>query len=456
MTSASDGRSLLARTLLRILPAVIAVQLVIGWLASVVIDDMVSQELERRLTLESKQYARVLAVKAEALLDTARSLAGNDLIVNAIVDAQERDFYIPTLFASLRVPGPPGAEVALTDYKGRLIATNHGDRGYEDAAFTAAVLSGNPWRNLSEEGFTAAAPVMMAGVAEGMIVINIGPAELPDFLRMPSEAGPIAVTSRQGAILYSSDEGLTARLAGGADERSGDWVIVSSDVPWFGNLQLLTGRSKSEAFAVVDRLSYFLWADILVSVAAVALAIFVAVYMTARPMHRFIDSIEAITRTGRLDQAIAPEGAAEFHRLAGAFNRMLATLRSTTASRDELQQMNEALDRANVQLEESETRYHLAVNGSAVGIWDWDARTNSLFWSDRLKKLVGVSSETFTSDLQAFERRLHPEDCERVMQRRRQHLANESDYDVECRLRKDDSSYIWLHIRGPGGLERRR
>lgn len=99
-------------------------------------------------------------------------------------------------------------------------------------------------------------------------------------------------------------------------------------------------------------------------------------------------------------------------------------------------------------LQASEERYTLAVRGSGAGIWTWEAATEELRWSDRLKQMVGITDDAFTPDVSSFFSRLHPDDRERVMENRRRHLVSSEPYDVECRLRREDGDYIWIHNRG--------
>ncbi len=103
---------------------------------------------------------------------------------------------------------------------------------------------------------------------------------------------------------------------------------------------------------------------------------------------------------------------------------------------------------AALRLQESEERYDVAVRGSSVGLWDWNIRTNALYWSPRFKEIVGVEDEAFVPHLEAFESRLHPEDHHRIMAALEAHLTNGDPYDVEFRLRRADGSYVWIHARG--------
>lgn len=99
-------------------------------------------------------------------------------------------------------------------------------------------------------------------------------------------------------------------------------------------------------------------------------------------------------------------------------------------------------------LKAREERYSLMVRGSGAGIWTWEAATDQLLWSDRLKEIVGISDDDFEPDVSSFMSRLHPDDHVNVLEARRRHLSEREPYDIECRLRREDGSYIWIHNRG--------
>lgn len=93
-------------------------------------------------------------------------------------------------------------------------------------------------------------------------------------------------------------------------------------------------------------------------------------------------------------------------------------------------------------------RLEAAVKGSNVGLWDWDIKSGEIYWSPRLKDIVGVSDKDFSGGFSELTDRLHPDDRDRAATMRGAHLENGTPYDIEFRLRRQDGSYVWLHSRG--------
>lgn len=181
----------------------------------------------------------------------------------------------------------------------------------------------------------------------------------------------------------------------------------------------------------------------------------------AKRLERLATSTIALA-DGNLDVAIDQSGNDELANMARAteiFRRNARELHRTEAelaerfveverTNEKLVLVNGALDIANAGLAESELRYELAVNGSFVGIWDFDVVTKALFWSDRYKKMIGVTDGPDQRDFDAFRERLHPEDRDWVVESFQSHLISGDPYDVEYRHRHDDDGYVWIHARG--------
>ena len=100
-------------------------------------------------------------------------------------------------------------------------------------------------------------------------------------------------------------------------------------------------------------------------------------------------------------------------------------------------------------LRRSEERFDLAVRGTDAGIWDWDLRSNKVFFSRRWKAMLGHGPEEVSDNLDEWETRLHPQDRDRALASVREYLEGRSaSYELEHRLVHKDGSYRWILARG--------
>ncbi|MGD9307119.1 MAG: sigma 54-interacting transcriptional regulator, partial [Desulfobacterales bacterium] len=104
--------------------------------------------------------------------------------------------------------------------------------------------------------------------------------------------------------------------------------------------------------------------------------------------------------------------------------------------------------RAKAALRTSDERYLLALAGSTDGLWDWDLLSDTVFYSDRFRKILGYSCEEFPGTIDSFRSRLHPEDAEAIWTAIQRHLQERVPYKVEYRLRTKSGEYLWFLARG--------
>lgn len=99
-------------------------------------------------------------------------------------------------------------------------------------------------------------------------------------------------------------------------------------------------------------------------------------------------------------------------------------------------------------LHASEERFALAVQGANDGIWDWDIQQDSLYWSPRMKELLGYADDELDVDFDTFEATLHPDDREHTKAVMEARLKDGKLYDVDHRIRTKSGEYHWFHVRG--------
>lgn len=108
-----------------------------------------------------------------------------------------------------------------------------------------------------------------------------------------------------------------------------------------------------------------------------------------------------------------------------------------------------ARKQAEIALQESQERLALVIQGSNDGIWDWDLKTNQVYFSPRWKSMLGYEELELGSDFSAWERLLHPDDRERALALIQAYLSGQiATYELEHRLRHKDGSYRWILARG--------
>ncbi len=98
-------------------------------------------------------------------------------------------------------------------------------------------------------------------------------------------------------------------------------------------------------------------------------------------------------------------------------------------------------------LKASEERFKLAVEGGGDVIWEYDPAGQTFWFASRLLELLGYEEGELKSDFDTWKAGLHPEDAARAIGAFEGHLASDSPYDIEYRIRRNDGSYLWVHCK---------
>lgn len=100
-------------------------------------------------------------------------------------------------------------------------------------------------------------------------------------------------------------------------------------------------------------------------------------------------------------------------------------------------------------LREAEERWNFALEGSRDGVWDWNVKTNEVFFSHRWKTMLGFTEDELENRFEVWSSRVHPDDIDQALDAIQKHLRGETpDYRVEHRVQAKDGSYRWILARG--------
>ena len=100
-------------------------------------------------------------------------------------------------------------------------------------------------------------------------------------------------------------------------------------------------------------------------------------------------------------------------------------------------------------LRESKQRWQLALRANNDGIWDWNVKTNEVFFSSRWKEMLGYEDHEISNHLDERMTRVHPDDLDWVTQAIQDHFAQKTPfYITEHRVLCKDGTYKWILDRG--------
>lgn len=100
-------------------------------------------------------------------------------------------------------------------------------------------------------------------------------------------------------------------------------------------------------------------------------------------------------------------------------------------------------------LQESQERYALAMQGANDGLWDWDLRSNQIYFSPRWKSMLGYEEPEIDSTPDEWFSRIHPDEIKWIEAQITAHLNGQTrHFEIEHRMRHRSGTYRWMLSRG--------
>ncbi len=99
-------------------------------------------------------------------------------------------------------------------------------------------------------------------------------------------------------------------------------------------------------------------------------------------------------------------------------------------------------------VQDAENYARLAI-ANQDGLWDWDLQTNTIYFSERWKTMLGYTAAEIGNSLVEWLSRVHPEDLSRLQAEIGNHFNQITPYlEIEYRLLHKDGTYRWIMSRG--------
>jgi PAS domain S-box-containing protein len=96
-------------------------------------------------------------------------------------------------------------------------------------------------------------------------------------------------------------------------------------------------------------------------------------------------------------------------------------------------------------------RLTLALEGTELGIWDWDLRDNSVQYDRRWCEILGLDFASTPQQIETWSSRVHPDDIGKCYAAIQEHLEGRTArYEIPHRMRHADGT--WRHLVGRGRI----
>ncbi|HEV2565892.1 MAG TPA: HWE histidine kinase domain-containing protein [Microvirga sp.] len=198
------------------------------------------------------------------------------------------------------------------------------------------------------------------------------------------------------------------------------------------DIYINVGLSTKAAFASINEAAkrgFMLIAAALIL--ALSLSALLSRAFITKPFELLTDGIRAWRQGDYQARIDLPGKSGEFGILARAFNDLM----------DDVAERQHAL-------QASEERARLALEAGHMGTWWYDPNKGVGGWSSQATAMLGYPHAQETMDHQYWRDILHPEDMERVVQKWREAVRNQGDYQDEYRIRRPDGALRWINSKG--------
>ncbi|TNF55424.1 diguanylate cyclase [bacterium] len=226
--------------------------------------------------------------------------------------------------------------------------------------------------------------------------------------------------------------------------RIGDKVLIETENMSHSASTSLEGltRESSEKIVYVKKI---LIITIAVSLLLGIITAFSLTQSITRPITKLLNATRTIA-SGKLGATIYHNDKTEFRELAENFNVMSEGLKE---GYNGLQR--EILERIRIEdeLRESRERYALAARGANDGLWDWNIRSNEIYFSPRWKTMLGFEDNEIGKTLDEWINRIHTDDKRKVEEELQKHIGGFTPhFHNEHRMLHKDGRYRWVLTRG--------
>src|SRR5207244_6150399 len=99
-------------------------------------------------------------------------------------------------------------------------------------------------------------------------------------------------------------------------------------------------------------------------------------------------------------------------------------------------------------LRQSEEQLRLALEAANMGAWEYQIQAGTIKWSSGLAAIHGMDADSFGGTLDDYERDIHPDDRQRVVESLARTIQHGAMHEIEYRHVRTDGLIRWVARNG--------
>ncbi len=288
----------------RTLPWLIAIIVISTVLLLFFAKIIIENQLDSRHQQIIQHFSENIENSFNSIRQQVANISDNELIVNSLIDPQNRESYIPLFIRSFSLTNIDEAYIAVTNFKGNLISDNGGkiisDIFLSDDWHSSVFNESKPYFSFNNRGLIIVYPIVFSDSAEGAVFFWAPLERLNKLFAIDLLDGSIFYTDENNIVLYSSDSSVFPVGSLYSSEKISSWFVFSRDEA--GGHKIVSAEKVSSAYEKIYLLMLFVLASIFIAVVGSSVCVIFSSKLISKVLSRFIKTLYDIQ--DNKDQAI--------------------------------------------------------------------------------------------------------------------------------------------------------
>lgn len=316
------------------MPKVMSMALIVSVVLFISFFLFIEDQLNNRHRAQLEQIEKIAVNNIDNITTQVSNLAKNDLIINSLIDYEQRENYLSVFFQSLKITNSNDIAIGFLNFNAEPIVVKNWtlfELNHKNFNWRSEVLEqGRVNVDVSKHGILIAAPVMYGSTAEGAIVVYVK--SLQDVISYSSSLGVQVLVNDEYEVMFSSQPDQLPIGTIITEKKLSGTFSVKAEGRWW---RAFSVERLTKAYQDVLQLFVMVFFLLMVVIFATNYSARISAKIASQALKSLRDSIsEASKGRSPINQPISRREPSEVVAIKASVNFLLHDLLNTSLSRD--------------------------------------------------------------------------------------------------------------------------